>query len=347
MVQVVRDMVELPFGLRLAEVLAGVRAASQAILDVYDKQSSGFYIQTKSDDSPVTAADLASDALLRAALAEILPFEADAIVSEEHVPSHVRVGQLLVTGKPVVFVDPLDGTKEFIKRSGQFVINVGIVSQAKAVFGLIHAPVTGETIIGWKSGDGQYGTVLTLNGRSRGLGALESEPVSVRRLNLFHTQEQSGKGEMGGESGRGVSRKESGRVLKLLLSGSAPPDHLGFVSLKDILQQAGIDVRVIHMGSALKFCRICDGSADIYLRRSPTYYWDTVAGQALVEASGGCMASLFVSQKETTRGVRFEAFEYHDPGFMNPGFAVFGATVSASERQRILQALSEHQPAPE
>jgi 3'(2'), 5'-bisphosphate nucleotidase len=329
-------MVELPFGMNLARILAGVRDASQAILNIYDKQYSDFNIQTKSDDSPVTSADLASDAVLRAMLEDLLPFGADAIVSEEHAISHSRAGRLLVAGKPVVFVDPLDGTKEFIKRSGQFVINIGIVEKERPVFGLIHAPVTGETLIGWKNLNGSTGSIITLVGRSKELDVIESETVDLRNVVLGHHDQSDPEGKTDAPPPRG------GRVYKLLLSGSAPPDQAGFVSVKNILEQAGIAVRVIRMGSALKFCRICDGSADIYLRRAPTYYWDTVSGQALVEASGGSMASLSLDWKDSDCANLFKQFDYCDPAFMNPGFAVFGATVSHSERRKILRALNDH-----
>ena len=334
MMSVVRDVVGLPFGLNLSRILAGVRDASQAILDIYDKKSSDFDIQTKSDDSPVTSADLASDAVLRTMLVEVLPFGPDAIVSEEHALSHAPAGRLLVTGKPVVF---LDGTKEFIKRSGQFVINIGIVENGKPVFGLIHAPVTGETLIGWKHRHGSAGTILTVTGRSKGQPAIESETIVIRNVALGQTDK---KNEAEGIDDAVPAR--GGRVYKLLLSGSAPPDQAGFVSVKSILEQAGIAVRIIRMGSALKFCRISDGSADIYLRRAPTYYWDTVSGQALVEASGGSMYSLSLNWKESRRANLFDPFEYRDPAFLNPGFAVFGAAVSQSERSRILGALNDH-----
>jgi 3'(2'), 5'-bisphosphate nucleotidase len=337
MMSVVRDVVGLPFGLNLSRILAGVRDASQAILDIYDKQSSDFNIQTKSDDSPVTSADLASDAVLRSMLEEVLPFGADAIVSEEHAISHARAGRLLVTGKPVVFVDPLDGTKEFIKRSGQFVINIGIVENEKSVFGLIHAPVNGETLIGWKHRDDSAGTILTVTGRSKERPAIESEAIVIRNVALGQSDK---KNEAEGNADAVPAR--GGRVYKLLLSGSAPPDQAGFVSVKNILEQAGIAVRIIRMGSALKFCRITDGSADIYLRRAPTYYWDTVSGQALVDASGGSMYSLSLNWKDSDGANLFEPFEYRDRAFMNPGFAVFGATVSQSERSRILRALNDH-----
>jgi 3'(2'), 5'-bisphosphate nucleotidase len=336
MMSVVRDMVEMPFGLNPARLLAGVRDASQAILDVYDKQSSDFNIQTKSDDSPVTAADLASDTILRAMLEDVFSFGADAIVSEEHGISHARAGQLLFTRKPVVFVDPLDGTKEFIKRSGQFVINIGIVENEKPVFGLIHAPVTGETLIGFKNHDGNAGSIIKVSGRSKDLPAIENETAEIRNVDLGQHD------KTGAESKTPAVAARGGRVYKLLLSGSAPPDHPGFVSVKDILERAGIAVRIVRMGSALKFCRISDGSADIYLRRAPTYYWDTVSGQALVEASGGCMASLSLNWKDSHSASLFEPFEYRDPAFKNPGFAVFGATVSHSERNRILRALNDH-----
>jgi 3'(2'), 5'-bisphosphate nucleotidase len=235
-----------------------------------------------------------------------------------------------------VFVDPLDGTKEFIKRSGQFVINIGIVENERPLFGLIHAPVTGETLIGWKHRDDSAGTILTVSGRSKVQLAIESETIVIRNVALGQSDKNEAEGSADAVPARG------GRVYKLLLSGSAPPDQPGFVTVKEILEHAGIAVRIVRMGSALKFCRISDGSADIYLRRAPTYYWDTVSGQALVEATGGSMFSLSFNWKDSDGANLFQPFEYRDPAFMNPGFAVFGATVSQAERSRILHALNDH-----
>ena len=216
------------------------RQAAVVILEFY-QDGAALQEVTKADNTPVTAADLAAHRLIVDGLAvHGLP-----VLSEESAEDAVERRDW-----PAFWmVDPLDGTREFLERTGEFSINIALIEGHRAVLGLIAIPVTGE---------------LYLGGPGSGAWRLEREewtPVCTRRL------------PEAGPVGVLTSRRHRGAALD---------DYLGRLEQSFPLERH-------HSGSAIKFCRLAEGRADVYPRFSPCSEWDTAAGQALLEGAGGAV----------------------------------------------------------
>ena len=212
--------------------------AGQAIMGVYDSSGS-IEVETKNDDSPLTKADLAAhDAIIQGlALAD----PGASVVSEEG-----RVGNPL-DSELAWLVDPLDGTKEFIKRNGMFTVNIALMRREgdrwEPIFGVVHAPVTRTT---WFGGKAIPATKTT---------DAASGPISVNA---------------------NVSTP-----VRLVASGSHRAERD-----ERFAEQIG-RYDLVRMGSSLKACVVADGSADLYPRFGPTSCWDIAAAHAVVESAGG------------------------------------------------------------
>ena len=223
------------------EVIAIAREAATAILQVYD---TGFDVERKADNSPLTAADLAAHRCIVDRLERLTPDI--PVLSEESsdsIPTLVRR-----TWSRLWVVDPLDGTREFVKRNGEFTVNIALVEEGEVVFGVIQAPVTGAL---W------HGT--------RGRGAFRRDgdrDVAVR------------------------TRTPAQAPLRVAASRSHRDPRTEALMAR-IASGMGVDSEPVALGSSLKFCRLAEGSMDVYPRFGPTSEWDTAAGQAIVEAAGG------------------------------------------------------------
>ncbi len=210
------------------------RRAGDAILDVYG--SPDFDVEIKEDNSPLTRADQASHDVLTA-LEDYLDLP---LLSEEGDMPPVEER----TSWPAHWlIDPLDGTKEFIKRNGEFTVNIALIENHETVFGVVHVPVSGATFAGGKA----FGAwrIDGENAQPIGVAAEPSGPVRVV-----------------------ASRSHMSDETQAYIDALGPTD-------------------VISAGSSLKFCRVADGSADVYPRLGPTMEWDTAAAQAVVEGAGG------------------------------------------------------------
>ncbi len=228
------------------EVVALCRRAGEAILEVYARSDLG--VEVKADESPLTAADLAAHHILADGLEGLL--EGVPVLSEEAAaPPFSERSQW----QRYWIIDPLDGTKEFIKRSGEFTVNVALVDNHVPVLGVVHVPVSGVTYTGL-SGAGAY----KIEGDQPG------QPIAVRSM-----------------SGRGGADKPV-TVVASRSHGAGAVDDLLTCLAKDLGQ-----TDTCNMGSSLKLCLVAEGSADIYPRLAPTMEWDTAAAQAVVEAAGG------------------------------------------------------------
>lgn len=229
-------------------------------------------IQHKADGSPLTQADLAAHQVIAQALARLTP--GIPVVSEEDGASQVHrqhQGRFWL-------VDPLDGTKEFLARNGEFTVNIALIEDGHPVLGVVVAPALGLTYWG-----------------ATGLGAFRQSSQETEAIRV--TSEQ----------------KRSGRTLRVLASKShMDPETQAF------LNRLGPH-ELMHAGSSLKFCRIAEGSADLYPRLSPTCEWDTAAGQAVLEAAGGCVLKLDGTP-----------VRYGKPDVLNPHFVA--ASTSLSQR---------------
>ncbi len=233
----------------IAELLALCRRAGAAICEHYQAANAEQYV-SKSDDSPLTLADLASHDILEPGLAALAPQV--PVLSEES--ADISTAERLAWAR-FWLVDPLDGTKEFLGRTGEFTINVALVEGSQAVLGLIYLPLSDQAYLG-------------VPGRGAWCyeeGKAEPRPLRTRRL--------SDASPLAVLS----SRRHRGPRLQALL---------------DWLQQEQGPLQRHDSGSALKFCQLVEGKGDIYPRFAPCCEWDTAAGQALLEAAGGQLLDL-------------------------------------------------------
>jgi 3'(2'), 5'-bisphosphate nucleotidase len=197
-------------------------------------------IRTKANATPVTAADERSQALLVAAVAQLMP--GVDVVAEE------MASLPAFPGDPFVLIDPLDGTKEYVAGSGEYTVNLAVVSSGRPVAGFLAVPAAGTL---YRGVAGRGAERLSLAGGRIG----EPEPIRARAA------------PRGG------------------LVGTVSRSHLDPQTVA-LLERLGVTTR-LPCGSALKFCRVAEGAADIYPRLATTCEWDVAAGHALVEAAGG------------------------------------------------------------
>ena len=217
--------------------------AGEAILEIYD--SGNFEIEIKSDNSPLTRADRAAHKIIKEDLAQTgLP-----LLSEEgkSIPYEERKSWEFFW-----LVDPLDGTKEFIKRTNEFTVNIALVKRNVPIAGIVYAPKLDMLYCGSKD----TGVVRIKNGEQTQLA-----PAKQKR-----TLEE-------------LREKETVTVV-------ASRSHNNEATVSFINQFPNVEMK--SMGSALKLMLIADGSADIYPRLGPTMEWDTAAGDAILRALNMC-----------------------------------------------------------
>jgi 3'(2'), 5'-bisphosphate nucleotidase len=245
-----RNIADPCIDLRVDPFMADALTAlvSRAAARVLDIRSSTLAVRHKADASPVTLADEASEEIIIAGLNDLLP--GLAVISEEAAARRAPHAQAAC----FALVDPLDGTREFVAGSDEFVINLAIVSNGRPLFGVVAAPALGLV---WRGGVTHAAERLAL---PPGL-----PPEQARDRTAIRT-----------------------RAL-----GDAPPRILVSRSHLDPDTAAWIGryprAETAPCGSALKFCRIAQGAADIYPRLAPTMDWDVGAGDAVLTAAGGAV----------------------------------------------------------
>lgn len=237
-----------------AQLIAIARAAGEAILAIYHAPETA-NIQTKSDDSPLTAADLAAHNLIASELPKLLDVP---MLSEESVLLSFAERKAWST---YWLIDPLDGTKEFIARNGQFTVNIALVVAGVPVLGVVHVPVTDETYLGVDQSIAKD----QLTRAKKYLNGVKHTDLQTRSVALRFANRESLDVLM---SLRHGSEAQTALVAKLQSRWSAPLNPLS-------------------AGSSLKFCWIAEGRADFYPRLAPTCEWDTAAAQAVLTAAGG------------------------------------------------------------
>ncbi len=214
--------------------------AGDRIMDIYNADD--FDVKLKSDDSPVTAADEAADAIIAEGLREAFPDV--ALITEEQAATH---GQQVDT---FLIVDPLDGTKEFIHRRGDFTVNIAYVEAGVPTRGVVYAPAKGRMFFT----------------RADGSAVEETGPFARHKagaLGPIHVAETDNDALM-------VVASKSHR-------DQATDDYIGKYAVKDMTSA----------GSSLKFCLVATGEADLYPRLGRTMEWDTAAGHAVLLGAGG------------------------------------------------------------
>lgn len=214
--------------------------AGDVIMDIYN--SDDFDVKVKSDDSPVTAADEAADALisdgLRAAFPDI------ALVTEEQAASHGE------TATTFIIVDPLDGTKEFIHRRGDFTVNIALVEDGVPTRGVVYAPAKDRLFY-------TLGTGRTVE---------ETGPFS--------------KDAAGETTEISVSDPDNSALLVVASKSHRDAATDAYINKYEVADSKSA-------GSSLKFCLVATGEADLYPRLGRTMEWDTAAGHAVLSGAGG------------------------------------------------------------
>lgn len=221
--------------------LAFARLASEAGRVVMEVYATDFEVRTKDDASPVSEADERAEALLVPGVEKLLP--GVTVVAEEAVSR----GELPDVTGDFVLIDPVDGTREFVSRNGDFTVNVALVRDGVPVAGVVYAPARQRLFVGGSSA--RTGALVA------GEELPELQPMTTRAY------------------------PEGGLVAV------ASRSHLDerTRAFLDRLQPA--DTR--SAGSSLKFCLVAAGEADVYPRFGPTMEWDTAAGDAVLRAAGG------------------------------------------------------------
>jgi 3'(2'),5'-bisphosphate nucleotidase len=231
---------------RFAEILAGlVLGAGPAVMDAYTQ---GCKIWKKSDRSPVSEADERAEHIICEGIARNFP--GIPVIAEEAVSR----GSCPPVYDHFLLVDPLDGTREFIARNGEFTINIALIVAAQPVAGAVFAPALAKL---WFAGN-------TACYCSTSGGDIPPPPLARRPI---RTRRAPASGLVAVES-----RSHGDRHTDALLA------------------RLPIRQRIIA-GSSMKFCALAEGSADLYARFSPTMEWDTAAGDAILRAAGGAMRS--------------------------------------------------------
>ena len=290
--------------------------AGAAIREVY--LCDDFGIRKKADDSPVTLADLRADTVITRLLGETgLP-----LLSEE--------GRVIPFGERKAWglfwlVDPLDGTKEFISRNGEFTVNIALVHNGKPVAGVVYAPVT-DVLYAGMAGVGAW-RVDRASGALRHVadsGPSRSNQDSADLGNSFNPAASPDREiRDSGPAHVGPSLIESAVALPCssrdgygIAASRSFPDELTGTFIDEFCRMYS-DTRIITRGSSLKLCMLAEGEADIYPRFRSIYEWDTAAGHAIVLASGGHVVEALRTgrelsyNKESCRNPWFIAFRNH------------------------------------
>ncbi|MCY2686941.1 3'(2'),5'-bisphosphate nucleotidase CysQ [Salinimicrobium sp. TH3] len=224
-------------------------AAGKVIMEIYE--SKNFDVQTKEDNSPLTLADKKANEVINKFL---LPTNIP-LISEENKQIDYSIRK---QWQECWIVDPLDGTKEFIKRNGEFTVNIALVSGGKPQLGVIFAPALNSLYFANVSEDRAFKVSLA--------------PNDVRIENILDKAEEI---------------SPSGHENSIRIVGSRShmnDDTLQYI--EELKRKYGKEIEVVSKGSSLKFCLVAEGEAHIYPRFAPTMEWDTVAGQAICEAVG-------------------------------------------------------------
>ena len=217
--------------------------AGAKIMEIYE--SDDFDVQTKSDQSPVTAADEAADAIISAGLRSAFPDV--LLITEEQAASHS------ITGDTFLIVDPLDGTKEFIQRRGDFTVNIALVENGVPTRGVVYAPARQRMFFTDETGQSVEET-----------GDFAADTIGATKV-------------------MSVSDPDNGALMVVASKShrdQATDDYINKYVVKDMKSA----------GSSLKFCLVATGEADLYPRLGRTMEWDTAAGHAVLAGAGGHVA---------------------------------------------------------
>ncbi|PQB04222.1 3'(2'),5'-bisphosphate nucleotidase CysQ [Aureitalea marina] len=252
-------------------IIASIRAG-EAIMEVY---SGPFDIELKGDESPLTEADKKANDVINSFLTQTdIP-----IISEENKQVSYDERQ---NWNRCWIVDPLDGTKEFIKRNGEFTVNIALVENGNPVMGVIFVPVS---------------RTLYFN-----------DPETEQSYRMVVPEGISNEFTPDGAEGIHYSAKADQKIRVVGSRSHLNKDTQDFIDSLGGTEQ----VEIVSKGSSLKFCLVAEGQADVYPRFAPTMEWDTAAGQAICQSAG-----VEVIDQNTDRPL-----QYNKANLLNPYFKV-------------------------
>ena len=273
----------MPDTLDMKQVIAIALDAGKAVMEIYEKD---FDVEYKDDKSPLTEADKRAHEIISEGLQKISPLP---ILSEEgkDIPYEERKNW-----ERYWCVDPIDGTKEFIKKNGEFTVNIALIEKGEPVAGVVFAPALGELYWAQK-GEGAF--KLMLDDGCRVLNEKDLEKASTLPL---------------------TANAEKDSDLRIVASKSHLNDETkAFIdNLTSNIQHPTF----LSRGSSLKLVMVAEGSADIYPRLAPTMEWDTAAADAIVREAGK-----MTYRYESEHGTRStESLKYNKENLLNPWFVV-------------------------
>ncbi len=226
--------------IKTEDIIDIAKEAGSAIMHIYSQE---FAFEKKKDQTPLTQADRNSNTIITSRLQKLYP--GIPYISEETKLTPYK------TRKEWTYfwlIDPLDGTKEFIKKNDEFSVNIALIYKTLPILGVIYAPAQNITFYAKKN----YGS-FKIEGKQR--------PIRIQAKRTIDTK-------------------------KLVIVGSRSHSTSELYEFLEKMRKEYVDVEFIAAGSSLKFCLIAEGKADIYPRTGPTMEWDTAAGHALVLESG-------------------------------------------------------------
>jgi 3'(2'), 5'-bisphosphate nucleotidase len=276
----------------LLTALFAARRAGEAILEVYN---SDFAVERKDDNSPLTLADKRSHEIIMNDLRKTV-----AIKNSKHTHNNLTLPILSEEGRDIPFderkgweyfwlVDPLDGTKEFIKRNGEFTVNIALIHKNNPVLGVIYVPVK----------DTFYFAAIDI-----GAYKLTNSKIVTGKLSMKELLDKSQR----------LPISTNDKKASLTIIGSRSHATKEFSEFIEHIKEKHGEVKLISAGSSLKFCLVAEGIADVYPRFGPTMEWDTAAGQAIVEQVEGRVVD--IQTKEPLR--------YNKRNLLNPFFIITG-----------------------
>ncbi|MGM5469155.1 3'(2'),5'-bisphosphate nucleotidase CysQ [Flavobacteriaceae bacterium LMO-SS05] len=248
--------------------------AGKAVMEVYDTV---IEVEYKDDKSPLTEADKRANDIINSFL---IPTQIP-IISEENKQTDFAVRK---NWNLCWVVDPVDGTKEFIKRNGEFTVNIALVENGKPQLGVIYVPATKVVYFADVIKGKAFKTELTTH----------DTPVEEVFKNAVQLQPKQGNSN------------------PIQVVGSRSHMSQETLDFMEKLKQNGTEVEIVSKGSSLKFCLVAEGNADVYPRYAPTMEWDTAAGQAICNAVGVSVISNQTNQP----------LLYNKENLLNPWFLV-------------------------
>lgn len=265
-------------------LLSASLKAGEAILEIYE---SDFTFEQKEDKTPLTLADKQSHQIITGYLNRSAGFP---VLSEEgkNIPFSQRKDW-----EYFWLVDPLDGTKEFIKKNGEFTVNIALIFREKPVVGIVYIPVK-KTFYFGAAGTGAYKLV-----QDREVASLVNDAGGSSSKVLFDKI-----------MNRAVRLPVENKKKGFTVIGSRSHMSVDTEDYVNKLKEKHGEIDFISAGSSLKFCLVAEGKADVYPRFGPTMEWDTAAGQVLVEQAGGTV----INAESGT------SLKYNKENLLNPYF---------------------------